>query len=200
MRTMKYIFAVLSVLLLSGSGLRGADAGKVRTSAKVQAVLSTNVIEWANFGTINLQAGLGVSQHFSFSAGVDYNPWEFRTGRLDLPLYNKQTTVYLGARWWPWYVFSGWWIGVKAQFSDYAETGIWRPALDTGQAVGAGLSFGYTFMLHEKLNIEFGAGVWGGRKVRYNLYCCPECMDIRDSGARNFVGLDDLSISIMYVF
>ena len=194
MKRTHFFYSILVALVLSVSFSQELNAQKVKFA------ISTNALDWANFGTANLELGVGITQHFSLQAVAKYNPWEFTAKKPQIPVRYNQMTFGAGVRWWPWYVFSGWWIGVKAQFSDYAETGIWRPALDTGQAVGAGLSFGYTLMLHEKLNIEFGAGVWGGRKVRYNLYCCPECMDIRDSGARNFVGLDDLSISIMYVF
>ena len=162
--------------------------------------LSTNFVEWANLGTVNVEAGLSVHRNISLHVGAKYNPWEFRTAQLNLDLYNKQTTGYLGVRYWPWYVFSGWWIGARAKISDYANTGIWRHALNQGVAVGGGLSFGYTLMLHERLNIEFGAGVWGGRRLKYDLYCCPECMVLRESGARNFLSYDDVSVSLMYIF
>ena len=148
---------------------------------KTSFALSTDVVDWANFGTINMEAGFSVHQHFSVQAGAKYNPWTFKTYMLGLPLYNKQTTAYAGFRYWPWY-------------------GIWRHALDTGKAFGGGLSFGYTLMLTENLNLEFGAGLWAGRRFDHTLYCCPECMKVRESGPGNFVALNDVSLSIMYVF
>ena len=162
--------------------------------------LSTDIVDWANFGTINLEAGAGLGRHLSVTAGAKYNPWSFKTQKLGLQLYNKQTTAYAGLRYWPWYVFSGWWIGAQTQYTQYAETGIWRHALDTGSAVGGGLSLGYTLMLHEKLNLEFGAGAWAGRRYKQTLYCCPECMDVRESGSSNFIALNDISVALMYVF
>lgn len=167
---------------------------------KTSFALSTDVVDWANFGTINMEAGFSVHQHFSVQAGAKYNPWTFKTHKLGLPLYNKQTTAYAGFRYWPWYVFSGWWVGAQMQYKGYSETGIWRHALDTGKAFGGGLSFGYTLMLTENLNLEFGAGVWAGRRFDHTLYCCPECMKVRESGPGNFVALNDVSLSIMYVF
>ena len=162
--------------------------------------LSTDIVDWANFGTINLEAGAGLGRHLSVTAGAKYNPWSFKTQKLGLQLYNKQTTAYAGLRYWPWYVFSGWWIGAQTQYTQYAETGIWRHALDTGSAVGGGLSLGYTLMLHEKLNLEFGAGAWAGRRYKHTLYCCPECMYVRESGPSNFIALNDISVALMYVF
>lgn len=162
--------------------------------------LSTNALEWANYGTANLELGVGLAQHLSLQAGVKYNPWSFTAKDLGIPVRNNQTTAFVGARWWPWYVMSGWWVGAKVQYSDYEKTGLWRPALEQGVKVGGGLSFGYTLMLHKHVNLEFGAGIWGGSQVKYDLYCCTKCMDLRDTGPRGFIGVDDVSIAVMFVF
>lgn len=167
---------------------------------KTSVALSTDLVDWAYFGTANLEAGVSVHRHFSLQAGAKLNPWSFKTHKLGLDLYHKQTSAYAGFRYWPWYVYSGWWLGAQAQYTGYSETGVWRHALDTGKALGAGLSFGYTLMLHENLNLEFGAGLWAGRRFQYTLYCCPECLQVRESGPGNFVALNDISISVMYVF
>jgi hypothetical protein len=134
---MKARICILSILILLGTGM-AARAQKVS--------LNTDLVDWGYFGTINLEAGFSVSQHFSLMAGARYNPWEFKT-RLDKDMYKKQITEYVGARWWPWYVYSGWWVGAKVQHSYFSETGMWRPALENKQAIGAGLSGGYTLML-----------------------------------------------------
>lgn len=182
----------ISLLILLVLGLSHA--------ARAQHIsLSTNFVDWANFGTANIEAGISVSQHFSFTAGGHYNPWEFKTAKGAM-MYNKQMTGYAGVRYWPWYVFSGWWIEAKAQYSSFGRTGIWRPALEKGESVGGGLSFGYTIMLNKNLNLEFGAGIWGGRHLKYTIYECPVCMRVRETGPRNFIYPDDVSISIMYLF
>ena len=173
------------------------DAQEVR---KTSVALSTDLVDWVYLGTANLEAGVSVHRHFSLQAGAKFNPWSFKTRKSGLDLYNKQTTAYAGFRYWPWYVYSGWWVGAQAQYTGYSETGVWRHALDTGKALGAGLSFGYTLMLNENFNLEFGAGVWGGRRFQHTLYCCPDCMKVRQSGPENFVALNDISVSVMYVF
>ena len=162
--------------------------------------LSTNLLEWANFGTVNLDAGVSVHKSVSVHLGAKYNPWEFKTNKLQLDLYNKQTTGYLDVRYWPSSVFSGWWFGARARVSDYSTTGVWRHALEEGFAVGVGLSFGYSLTVHERLRLDFGAGFWGGRKLEYDLYCCTDCMKFRESGPRNFITYDDVKISLVYLF
>lgn len=182
----------ISLLLLSHAALSDAQNAKF--------ALSTNVLEWGNFGTANLEVGVGLAQHVSLHAGVKYNPWEYSDKRAELPVRNNQTTCFIGARWWLWYVLSGWWVGAKVQYSDYEKTGIWRPAVEDGVKVGGGLSFGYTLMLHKNLNLEFATGIWGGSQVKYDLYCCHKCMNVRETGVRGFIGLDDISIALMFVF
>ncbi len=170
-------------------------------SAKAQRVsISTNTLEWLNLGTANIEASIAISQYFTLNAGVRYNPWEFHQENPYMVIQEKQKTAYFGARWWTWYVFSGWWAGIKIQYQDFAESGLWRPALDTWNAVGAGLSAGYTLMLTKHLNLDFGLGLWGGYKYRHVLYNSPATKDIRESGPKPFVAPDILSVSIMYVF
>ena len=169
---------------------------EAQEKSRTQFVLSTNIVDWANLLTLNLEAGVGFHQHFSVQAGAKYNNLDFAKGEL----FCHQTTAYAGARYWPWYVFSGWWLGAQARYTKYEETGLWRPALDTGTAIGCGLSIGYTLMLNEKLNLEFGTGIWTGRRYEYTLYCCPNCMDVRESGPSGFLAMNDISLAVMYVF
>lgn len=181
---------LMACLICSGR----LSAGNIRYG------LSTNVLEWANFGTVNLEAGFGVTQHLSIQAGALYNPWNYTIKGTDHQMFNHQTSAFAGVRWWPWYVFSGWWFGAKAKYSYATRTGIWRPALEDRQSVGIGLSIGYSLMLSPRLNLELGAGIWGGTHFKYSLYDCANCMMLRESGAKGFIGIDTLSISLMYVF
>lgn len=162
--------------------------------------IGTNILEWGNFGTPNVDLGLSVSQHISFFAGARYNPWEFDTENPHLVIQNKQQTYYAGIRLWPWYVYSGWWFGFKAQYQDFARSGVWRPALEVGKGVGGGFSTGYTLMLTEHFNMEFGAGVWGGKYLERTSYDCPKCLNIREEGPKPFVHIDFLSLSLYYIF
>ena len=168
-------------------------------AAKAQKVsVGTDFMQWANFGTANLELDISVQQHVSLSVGGRYNPWEF--GKEDASVHYQQLGGYVGCRYWPWYVYSGWWLGAKVQYMDFSKTGIWRPALEEGQRLGTGLSFGYTVMLNENLNLEFGAGAWCGYMFEYALYECPVCMEVRRSGPRHFADIDNVSVSLFYVF
>lgn len=168
--------------------------------AKAQNVtIGTNALQYVNLGTLNIEAGVSVSQHISLFAGGRYNGWQFEKSDPMRMIQNQQQTFYGGMRYWPWYNFSGLWFGTKAQYSKINESGIWRPALESATKVGAGISFGYTLMLSERLNLDFGIGGWAGKALDYNLYCCPYCMDLRDTGPRWFCSPDEISISLVWV-
>ena len=169
-------------------------------NAQAQRIsVGTNIAQYVNLGTINAEVNFATSQHLSVLAGTRYNNWQFNTDNEHLVVQNRQKTAYAGCRYWPWYVFSEWWFEVKGQFSDFQSSGIWRPALNTGTAVGCGLAAGYTRMIHERLNIEFGAGFWGGYMLKHTLYQCPVCLDIRETGPKPFVLPDEIKISLIYV-
>lgn len=161
--------------------------------------VSTNALQWASLGTMNANAGISVSRHFSLEAGARYNPFTFHKSS-GLMLRNKQTTAYAGVRWWPWYVFSGWWISGRGQYSKFSETGIWRYALNEGTGIGMVISGGYTLMISRKINIEFSVGGWAGQYIDHKLYHCPLCKEIRESGPKQFIALDDVAISVVYMF
>lgn len=186
---MKKLLSTITVLLAIAIN---AEAQKV--------ALSTNAFDWAMLGTANIEAQVSAAQHISVIAGARYNPWQFETPNPHLIVQNRHTAFYAGVRIWPWYVFSGWWMEVKGQYGSFSRSGIWRPALEVGTGAGAGLGFGYTFMASKRINIDVGIGAWGGRKMERQLYDCASCLNLREEGPKNFIDLDDIKISFMYLF
>ena len=140
--------------------------------------VAVNAADAIDLGTISVEGSAAVSQHWSLHAGVRVNPWTF--GRKDTfnGLFSEpnpdqkqgRKQVYaMGARWWPWNVYSGWWVGGKAQYQEYNRGGLRLPigvgndgGAEEGDAFGAALSGGYSLMLREHWNLDFGLGVWGG--------------------------------------
>lgn len=174
-------------------------AGVPRIAGAQQVSLSTNALTWANLGTANLEASVSVSKHFTVFAGGKYNPWELRT-KSQVTLMNQQITGYAGARYWPWHVYSGWWFGAKAQFQDFDQAGLWSENLVSGQALGLGLSAGYSIMIGSHVNIDFGIGGWGGRVLKYTAYKDLGGYEVGSTGAKNFLFLDNVIVAIAYIF
>lgn len=168
-------------------------------SASVQKWhLGTDFGTWAHLGTMNIEGGAAVSRHFSIEAAAMYNPWVFKKGNGS-QFQSKRQEYLIGTRWWPWHVYSGWWVGGAAKYREYNRGGLFRQTTEEGDAVGLGISGGYTLMLNEHLNIEFGLGAFGGW-TRYTSYTCPKCGRITDSGDKWFILPDDLTIALIWVF
>lgn len=180
-------------ILITGILLLGMSLG---ASAQKWSV-STNALDWANLGTLNVDASAAVGRHATVGVGAKFNPWSF--GGEDRQFQNKQRSAYVYGRWWPWFIYSGWWFGGKAQWREYSSGGIVSRQTEEGDAYGAGLSAGYTLLLKKYLNLEFSAGFWGGYKT-YTVYACPTCGRIVDSGAKTFIMPDNLAISLMFIF
>lgn len=160
--------------------------------------LSTNVLDYACLGTMNLEGSFSVSRRLGLTVGVDYNPFTFRKGQPDQFQYRQQSYS-LGARIWPWHIWSGWWLAGKMKFQEYNIGGILSEFTDEGDRAGLGLYAGYTYMLGPHFNIEFGLGAWGGMDW-FNRYSCQVCGLTEDSGRRWFVLPDDIMIALVYVF
>ena len=150
---------------------------------------STNIVDYASTGTANLEASYGFTRHWSISAGMKY----------DAGGMAKQQVYSLGGRYWPWHIYSGWWLAAKAQYQEYNVGGFVSPETREGDRVGGALSAGYTYMIGPHFNVEAGAGVWAGRDW-YTLYSCPSCGRTLDKGNAKFLMLNEILLGVTYVF
>ena len=161
--------------------------------------LSTDLLGYARLGTMNVDASFAVSRRWSIVAGARYNPFTFRKGDLERQFQSRQQSYSIGARLWPWHIWSGWWFAGKLRYQEYNKGGLISRKTDEGDRVGGGLYAGYTHMLSSHFNLEFGVGIWAGMD-RYRQYDCPVCGHVLASGNRIFLLPDDIMISVAYVF
>ena len=171
--------------------------------------LSTNLLDWANLGTANLQAGISLSRHVSLHAGVRYNNWNFGSVEKGNSFQNRARTASLGFRWWPWNVCSSWWFGARAQVEEYNRGGLLRRMkTEEGLAVGAGVAGGYSWMISDHWNLDLGLGFWAGR-AWYTQYRCPRCgrvlqssdgLPIRNVKKWFILPSNEVQVSIAYIF
>lgn len=159
--------------------------------------VSTNVLDYANFGTMNVEASCGIARRLTVSAGVKYNPFSWGTGQNEKT--DRQRSVEAGARFWPWHVYSGWWLGGKLKYQEYNIGGILSPQATEGDRYGGGLSAGYTYMLTSHLNLDIGLGLWSGLE-KYTVYECVRCGRTVDGGQKLFFRPNDIQLSVSYIF
>lgn len=160
--------------------------------------VGTNILEYANLGTLNLEASFAPARHVSLDLQTGYNPWTFKD---DTPeqYQNRSLSASLGARWWSWHVFAGWWVKGALQYELYNRGGILDKYSEEGHAYGGSVSAGYAWLISDRLNLDFGLGLWGGRR-HYTTYRCTSCGRIDESGKKWFVAPDDIMVSLVYIF
>jgi len=161
--------------------------------------LSTNAVGYVAGGTLNVEGSMAVARRWTAVAAARWNPFVY-----------KQQAYSAGARFWPWHVYSGWWMGAKMQYQEFnmpQGTGLAGPfrrvddsnAWHEGDRYGMGLSAGYSRMLGRHLNLDLGVGFWGGYNV-WTAYACRTCGRIVDTGRGAFVLPSDIIVAISYVF
>ena len=187
---MKRLFLLSSALLLMTFSLK-AETGRFS--------VSTNLLDYVRLATVNVDASYTLSRHWSVLAGARYNPFTFNEGDPQKQFQYRQRSCSVGARWWMWHNWTGWWFAGKARYQEYNIGGIVSQKTEEGDRGGLGLYAGYTYMLTDHLNLEFGVGMWGGLSW-YKTYSCPSCGITLDSGTAWFARPDDVMVSIVYVF
>ena len=84
----------------------------------------TNLADYAQYGTLNAEASMAVARRWSLHAGAKYNPFLYHR-RDGLPLTSRQQVYAVGARFWPWNVYSGWWLSAR-RFAPLKKLGLRR--------------------------------------------------------------------------
>lgn len=173
----------------------------------------TNLVGYVD-GTLNVGVQYAVGRHWTLDGQVNFNPHLYGLGES----INEKTMVSLGARLWPWFVYSGFWCRFSAFAQEYhsykaydlfknenvdrafcvAET----PSIaERGDAYGVGVSLGYSWIITKFFNLEVGLGGIGGYKnyVQYQDASFSKPVDHNYRG-KGFACLNDLSVSAVFVF
>ena len=160
--------------------------------------VGTNAVDLLSLGTLEAEASVAVSQHWSFHVGAELNPWTWNAGDQETQLQSRQNSYWGGGRYWPWHVYSGWWWGADARYSVYNVGGIIKRDTQEGDAYGVGAYGGYSIMLSTYWNLDLGVGLWGGW-TNYTRYACPVCGTRVEEGTKPFI-LPDARIAIQLIF
>ena len=172
MKNYLYETAVLLCLaLLPGSGASAQERSALRTAGPRFAV-RTNALYWA---TASLNAGfeVGLDPRTSWEVAGGYNPWTFGDNRK-LKFWTAQTEF----RYWLRRRFAGHFFGLHVLYADYNAGGVKLFGMGDrryeGFLYGAGLSYGYQWVVGRRWNIEAMLGV-GYIRSEYDRYVWKRC-------------------------
>lgn len=190
------ILLILITLCISTTGLL----------AQNNVGIKTNLLYGAGTFTPNLGLEVGLGERTTLDISAGYN-WFNLNGT---PNDNKKLIHWMvqpELRYWLCQKFNGHFFGLHALGSQY---NISQQDLSfifgkdsekyryEGWAVGAGLSYGYQFILGKRWNLEMNIGV-GYARLRYDQYECKTCGDKVGSSSKNYFGPTKAGISLIYI-
>lgn len=151
--------------------------------------LKTNLAYWATT-TMNLGAEIGIAPKMTLDLTGSYNPFRFRDNKKIM-----HWAVQPEWRFWTCQRFAGHFFGVHAHYGQY-NGGIKKYRYD-GWLAGAGVSYGYQWIIGKRWNLETEVGV-GYAYLDYDKYLRNRCGKFISSDHRNYFGPTKLSVSFMY--
>ena len=165
---------------------------------RARLCVGQNIADYLFLGTLNADLQYSVRRSWTLGLGARYNGWTWRH-RQDTQFESRRQNYYFAARWWPWYTYSGWWLGAKLQYQEYNRGGLLGPETEEGDAFGLGFGGGYAVHVNRWLNVDFGMYGWGGM-TKYVTYACPYCGERIDAGRKAFLLPDELRVALQIIF
>ncbi len=162
--------------------------------------VKTNVLYDAT-ATINLGVEMGLGKKTSLDISGNYNPWTFSNNRKW-----KHWLVQPEFRYWLCERFNGHFFGIHALGGQFNFNHVKLPfdlyqGLNDynyqGDFIGAGLSYGYQWMLGKRWGLEATLGV-GYIYVKYDRYSCATCGTKLEEGTENYFGPTKAGITLIY--
>lgn len=172
-------------------------------SASAQKVaLKTNALYWATT-TPNLSVELGLGKRTTLDLTGGYNPWT-----LDKASNRKKKhwLVMPEFRYWLCERFSGHFFGIHSGYAFYNISNVRIPFSGKatkehryeGWATGAGISYGHSWIIGKRWNIEATLGV-GYIYTKYDKYNCATCGKFNENRSKHYFGPTKAGISIVYM-
>ncbi|MDH6305656.1 hypothetical protein M2459_002588 [Parabacteroides sp. PF5-5] len=147
--------------------------------------------------TLNLGLEIGLAPKWTLELPVNYNPWEFSKNRK-----LKHWAIQPEARYWFCQRFMGHFMGLHAHVAGYNVGGLKMFGLNEhryeGYLYGAGISYGYQWILNKRWSIEATVGV-GYAYLDHAKYPCEKCAEKIGDFTKNYFGPTKAGISLIYI-
>jgi hypothetical protein len=187
-----YIRITLTVILLALSSLLIKSKGQ-------DLVVKTN-LPYLLTTTPNIGIEYAFARNFSFELTGGYNPFKFgEDARL------KHWVVWPELRYWTYESLNGHFFGFHGVGGGF-NVGGWDLGINKlsklkdkrvqGSAYGAGISYGYAWIIENRWTIEFTAGV-GVARIDYDSYSINSGAQT-GTGNKKYIGPTKGAISIVY--
>lgn len=192
MRKSIYIWTLALALLLSAHG----------TGTQAQTVAVKSDLLTGALSSPNLALEARLSRRFTVEAEFHYNPFPAGENRRW-----KHWFLQPELRYWMCQPFGGHFFGMHLIYGVYnvgnmkLPAGLFKGVRSSryeGEFTGAGISYGYHFILSPRWSIEASAGV-GFLHTGYERYRCLHCGERTGTGRKNFIAPTRTAVSLVYM-
>ena len=189
---------VVAALLVTGAWLIAPATGEAQTVAA-----KTNLMHWATMATPNLSLEVALAPHWTLDLTGGLNLWTFKDDAKAIHWLAQPE-----ARYWFCNVFDGHFLGLHLHGGQYnvgnldipiGRLKVFKDARYQGYYYGAGLSYGYQWILSRHWNLEASLG-GGYARIFYEQYPCAECGNKLGEGYYNYWGVTRATLSLVYLF
>lgn len=166
-----------------------------------QEVAIKNNLLYDATATPNLQLEMSLSRKTTLELGAGVNPFTFSDNKKF-----KHWLVQPEYRYWLCEKFNGHFFGIHAHGGQFNVGGwdipvgrldVFKDHRYQGYFYGAGISYGYQWVLSPRWNLEFNLG-GGYARIHYDKYPCASCGTREDKGKYNYWGVTKAAISVVY--
>ncbi len=182
------------------------------TASAQKFVAKTNTLYWLTT-TPNAGLELAMADRWTFELAAGYNPWTL-SSKENIKV--KHFLVTPEVRYWFCEAFLGHFIGLNGNYTQFNVGGVHVPTLfykvdshgifmddlqyarSQGWAAGAGLTYGYSWPIARRWNMEFTVGL-GWWYTEYDKFESRRCGMFLSQVNRHVVGLTDLGLSFIYL-
>lgn len=182
----------------------GNKVGRTRTVSKIPykmpwVAIKTNLL-YDLTTTVNLGFEFGLARILTLDLSANYNPWVFSDNRKV-----QHVLIQPELRFWTNERFSGNFIGLHGHWGQYNAGGVQLPFWNqwfeknryNGTLWGLGVSYGYQWVLSNRINLEATIG-FGYAQMTYDRYDCRTCGIVKEHGVKyNYFGPTKLGVSLI---
>ncbi len=171
-----------------------------------QVALKTNLLYDATT-TFNLGMEFSLAPKWTLDISANYNPWTFDDNKKI-----KHLMLQPEARYWFCQKMNGHFLGMHLHGGIYnvgnidtsmdwlgTNFGVLKDNRLEGWFAGAGIGYGYAWMLGKHWNLEAEIAI-GYVYTKYEQYPCVKCSEKESDRVHNYVGPTKAALSLVYVF
>ena len=161
--------------------------------------------------SMNLGVEIGLAPKWTLDISGNYNPWTFSDNRK-----MKHWLIQPEVRYWLCQRFSGHFFGLHAHYAQFNVGGMLPWGFNSGKMfgaienkdilnhryegwlLGAGIGYGYHWILGNRWGLEAEIGV-GYARIEYDKYRCAKCGEKLKSGHKNYFGPTKAAVTLIFM-